>query len=109
MVSSGPTKKTEHLLPRGRRGFWDTFPRPRSLKEFVIGRCIPPEPCFFLSQNLPSGFIVLEETKEGLVDALDGLKEFINSNGFASYFVCGGVRDYGVAGLSGAADALSRQ
>lgn len=41
------------------------------------------------------------------MDALDGLKEFINSNGFASYFVCGGVRDG--AELSGAADALSRQ
>ena len=53
--------------------------------------------------------MLLEEIKEGLVDALDGLKEFIHSHGFASYFVCGRVRDYAVAELSGAADTLSRQ
>ena len=53
--------------------------------------------------------MVLEEIEEGLVDALDDLKEFIDSHGFPSYFVCGRVRDYGVAELSGAADGLSRQ
>jgi hypothetical protein len=54
-----------------------------------------------------SGFAILEESKEALVDALDGLEEFINSHGLASYFMRGGVRGYGVAELSGAADTLS--
>ena len=53
--------------------------------------------------------MVVEEIKERLVDALDDLKEFIYSHGFASYFVCGRVRDYGVAELSGSADTLSRK
>jgi len=55
-----------------------------------------------------SRFMLLEEIKERLVDALDDLKEFIYPRGFASYFVCGRVRDYGVAELSGSADTLSR-
>jgi hypothetical protein len=56
-----------------------------------------------------SGFALFEETKEALVDALDGSEEFVNPHGFASYFVCGRVRDYGVAELSCAADTLSSQ
>ena len=53
--------------------------------------------------------MVLKEIEERLVDALDDLKEFNNSLRFASYFVCGRVRNYRVAELSGAADTLSRQ
>jgi hypothetical protein len=55
------------------------------------------------------GLAILEESKEALVDAVDGLEEFINSHGFASYFVRGRVRGYGIAELSGAADTLSSQ
>jgi hypothetical protein len=55
------------------------------------------------------GFAIPEEIKEALVDALDGSEEFINPHGFASYFVCGRVRGYGVAELSGAADSFSSQ
>src|SRR6266852_5751052 len=49
------------------------------------------------------GLAILEESKEALVDAVDGLEEFINPHGLASYFMRGGVRGYGVAELSGAA------
>jgi hypothetical protein len=35
------------------------------------------------------GFAIREEIEEALVDALDGLEEFIDSHGLASYFVCG--------------------
>jgi hypothetical protein len=42
-------------------------------------------------------FAIFEEMKEALVDTLDGLEEFINPYGFASYFVRGRVRGYGVA------------
>jgi hypothetical protein len=34
-----------------------------------------------------SGFAIHEESEEALVDALDGSEEFINPDGFASYFV----------------------
>ena len=43
------------------------------------------------------------------MDALDGSEEFINPDGFASHFVCGHSRGYGVAELSGAADTFSSQ
>jgi hypothetical protein len=43
------------------------------------------------------------------VDAIDGLEEFIDPNGFASYFVSCHTRGYGVAELSGAADAFGSQ
>lgn len=56
-----------------------------------------------------SGFTVPEEIKEALVDPLDGSQELINPHGFASYFVCGRARGYGVAQLSGAADTFSGQ
>jgi len=55
------------------------------------------------------GFAILEETKEALVDALDGSQEFINPYGFASYLVCGRVLGYGLAELSGAADTFRSQ
>ena len=42
-------------------------------------------------------FAIFEEMKEALVDALDSLEELINPYGFASYFVRGRVRGYGVA------------
>jgi hypothetical protein len=58
---------------------------------------------------LASGFGVLEEMQEALVDALDGPEEFLNPHRFASNFVCGRVRGNGVAELSGAANALSGQ
>jgi len=43
------------------------------------------------------------------VDALDGLEEFMNAYGFASYFVSGQAGVDGVAELSGAADAFGSQ
>jgi hypothetical protein len=45
------------------------------------------------------GFAILEEIKEGLVDALYGSEEFVDPQGLASYFVCGRVRGYGVCPL----------
>jgi len=33
-----------------------------------------------------SSFAIHEESEEALVDALDGSEEFINPDGFASYF-----------------------
>src|SRR5260370_35812356 len=55
------------------------------------------------------GLAILEESKEALVDAVDGLEELINPHGLASYFMRGGVRGYGVAELRGAADTFSCQ
>ena len=43
------------------------------------------------------------------MDAVDGLEEFINPHGLASYFMRGGVRGYGVAELRGAADTFGSQ
>jgi hypothetical protein len=42
------------------------------------------------------------------VDAFDGLEEFIDPDGFASHFVRGQARGYGVAELSGAAESPQR-
>ena len=58
---------------------------------------------------LALGFAIFEEIKEALVDALDGLEEFINPHGLASYFVCGRVGGYGFAELRGAADTFGCQ
>jgi hypothetical protein len=54
-------------------------------------------------------FAIFEETMEALVNAFDGLEEFIDPNGFASHFVSCHTRGYGVAELSGAADAFGSQ
>jgi len=42
-------------------------------------------------------FAIFEDRKEALVDTLDGLEELVNPHCFASYFVRGRVRGYGVA------------
>src|SRR5260370_4612998 len=54
-------------------------------------------------------FAIPEEIKEALVDALGGSEEFINPHSFASHFMRGQVRGYGVAELSGAAETFSSQ
>src|SRR5258708_39533422 len=59
--------------------------------------------------NLRSGLAVPEESNEALVDAYDGLEEFMNPHGFASYFVSGQAGGNGLAELSGAADTFSSQ
>src|SRR6266849_6726273 len=80
-------------------------------KESGVRRTPYSEVMLPLSGRTPGAlcFAILEENKEALVDALDGLKEFINSHRFASYFVCSRVRGYGVAKLSGAADTFGSQ
>jgi len=40
------------------------------------------------------------------VDTLDGAQEFVDAHGFASYFVSGYARGYGITKLSGAADTF---
>jgi hypothetical protein len=52
---------------------------------------------------------VLHEINKALVDAFNGLEEFINADGFASYFVGGEAGGYGIAELGGAADTFSSQ
>src|SRR5215475_11957397 len=54
----------------------------------------------------PSDFTVLEQICDALVQALDGLEELVNSDGFGGYFMDSQVRQYCFAELSGAANAL---
>src|SRR6516225_8715294 len=54
----------------------------------------------------PSDSTVLEQICDALVQALDGLEELVNSDGFGGYFMDSQVRQYCFAELSGAANAL---
>ena len=59
--------------------------------------------------NLRSGFTVLEEIKEALLDALDGSEEFINAHSLAGHFVNGQARVYGITELTGTSDTFRSQ
>ena len=61
-----------------------------------------------LSAELRLGFTVLEQIRDALVQARDGLDKLLKSRGFAGQFVACEARRYCLVGLSGAPNALRK-